>query len=44
MNIITYRQEQAPEFPVLPANRWPLAAVAMTMLAVTLTISPFQPN
>ena len=44
MNVITYRQEQAPEFPMLPASRWALAAVAMTMLAVTLTISPFQPN
>ena len=44
MNILTYRQQQAPEYPTLPANRivWALAAIAM--LALTLTISPIQTN
>src|SRR5580698_1229125 len=42
MNIFTFRQEQAPEYPMLPASRWPLAVLALIMLAVTLTISPIQ--
>jgi membrane-associated protease RseP (regulator of RpoE activity) len=42
MNVLTYRQEQAPEYPMLPASRWPLAVLALIMLAVTLTISPIQ--
>jgi len=44
MNVITYRQQQAPEYPMLPANRWALALVGMIMLALTFTISPFQLN
>lgn len=42
MNIITRRQEQAPELPPLPGNRWILAAVAVLMLALTFTVSPFR--
>lgn len=42
MNIITRRQEQAPELPPLPSNRWILAAVAVLMLALTFTVSPFR--
>jgi membrane-associated protease RseP (regulator of RpoE activity) len=42
MNVLTYRQEQAPEYPMLPANRWPLAVLAVIMLALTFSISPFQ--
>jgi membrane-associated protease RseP (regulator of RpoE activity) len=42
MNIMTYRHEQAPEYPMLPASRWPLALLAAIMLALTFTISPFQ--
>src|ERR1700733_9903342 len=42
MNVITYRQRQAPEFPTLPASRWVLALLALIMLALTFTVSPFQ--
>ena len=42
MNVLTYRQEQAPEYPLLPASRWPLAILAAAMLALTFTISPFR--
>jgi membrane-associated protease RseP (regulator of RpoE activity) len=42
MNVLSYRQRQAPEYPTLPANRWPLAVLAVIMLALTFTISPFQ--
>jgi len=42
MNVLTYRQRQAPEFPRLPFNRWVLALLAMIMLVLTFTISPFQ--
>jgi membrane-associated protease RseP (regulator of RpoE activity) len=42
MNVITYRQRQAPVYPVLPASRWLLAALAVIMLALTFTVSPFQ--
>jgi hypothetical protein len=44
MNILTYRQQQAPRFPDLPASRWPLAVLAAIMLALTFTVSPFQMN
>ncbi len=44
MNILSYRQQQAPRFPDLPASRWPLAVLAAIMLALTFTISPFQVN
>jgi membrane-associated protease RseP (regulator of RpoE activity) len=42
MNVLSYRQRQAPEYPMLPASRWPLAVLAVVMLALTFTISPFQ--
>jgi membrane-associated protease RseP (regulator of RpoE activity) len=42
MNVLTYRQEQAPEYPMLPASRWILAVLAIVMLVLTFTISPFQ--
>jgi len=42
MNVMTYRQEQAPDYPMLPASRWPLAVLAAAMLALTFTVSPFQ--
>lgn len=42
MNVMTYHQRQAPEFPMLPASRWPLAVLAVIMLALTFTVSPFQ--
>jgi membrane-associated protease RseP (regulator of RpoE activity) len=44
MNVMTYRQQQAEEFPMLPASRWALALLALIMLALTFTISPFQMN
>jgi membrane-associated protease RseP (regulator of RpoE activity) len=44
MNILTWRQRQAPEFPPLPASRWILAVVALILLLLTFTISPFQVN
>jgi membrane-associated protease RseP (regulator of RpoE activity) len=42
MNVLTYRQQQAPEYPMLPASRWALALVALIMLGLTLTIAPFR--
>ena len=42
MNVLTYRQEQAPAFPRLPISRWILAIFALIMLLLTFTISPFQ--
>lgn len=44
MNLLTQRHQQAPEYPLLPANRWVLALAAATMLAVTFTVSPFRTN
>jgi membrane-associated protease RseP (regulator of RpoE activity) len=44
MNILTFRQRQAPAFPALPGNRWPLAMFALLMLLLTFTVSPFQMN
>jgi membrane-associated protease RseP (regulator of RpoE activity) len=42
MNVIGYRQQQAPQYPMLPPSRWVLAVLAAIMLALTFTISPFQ--
>src|SRR3954470_13322089 len=42
MNVLTFRQQQAPDYPRLPANRWALGLLAAAMLALTFTISPFQ--
>jgi membrane-associated protease RseP (regulator of RpoE activity) len=44
MNVLTYRQRQAPDFPPLPVSRWPLAILALLMLLLTFTISPFRIN
>ncbi len=42
MNIVTWRQRQAPEYPELPRARWPLAFMGLIMLLLTFTIAPFQ--
>jgi membrane-associated protease RseP (regulator of RpoE activity) len=42
MNVVTYRQRQAPEYPALPRNRWAWAVFAAVMLVLTFTVSPFQ--
>ena len=44
MNVFTFRQRQAPEYPALPASRWVLAILALIILVLTFTISPFQQN
>jgi len=44
MNVLTFRQKQAPEYPDLPASRWILALLAAIMLVLTFTVSPFQMN
>jgi membrane-associated protease RseP (regulator of RpoE activity) len=42
MHFLTYRQRQAPEYPLLPGNRWALALFAAVMLGLTFAISPIQ--
>lgn len=42
MNVATWRQRQAPEYPALPTARWPLAFMGLVMLLLTFTITPFQ--
>ncbi len=42
MNVLTYRQKQAPDYPMLPNSRWGLALVALMMLWLTFTVSPFR--
>jgi len=42
MNILTWRHEQAPEYPTLPRNRWVLGLFALAMLLLTISISPLQ--
>jgi len=44
MNVLTWRQKQAPDEPTLPASRWILAALGVAMLLLTFTISPFRVN
>lgn len=44
MNVMTFRQRQAPEYPLLPVGRWILAAVGLAILVLTFTVSPFQLN
>jgi membrane-associated protease RseP (regulator of RpoE activity) len=44
MNVLTFRQRQAPEYPLLPTSRWILGLLALVMLALTFTASPFQLN
>ena len=42
MNVLTYRQQQAPDHPEIPGNRRAWAVVAAIMLLLTFTVSPFQ--
>lgn len=42
MNVLTNRQQQAPRYPDLPANRWPLAVLGAVMLILTFTTSPLR--
>jgi membrane-associated protease RseP (regulator of RpoE activity) len=44
LNVLTFRQQQAPTFPLLPASRWVLGLLALAMLALTFAISPIQLN
>ncbi|HET9306934.1 MAG TPA: site-2 protease family protein [Candidatus Sulfotelmatobacter sp.] len=44
MNILGYRQRQAPEYPLLPPSRWFFGFVALMILVLTFTVSPFQAN
>jgi hypothetical protein len=40
MNIISWRQRQAPDFPEVHGARWVLAVVALAMLVTTFTRVP----
>src|SRR6202167_3689584 len=42
MNIVAWRQRQAPLYPELPSNRWGLALFGGAMLLLTFTVVPFQ--
>jgi membrane-associated protease RseP (regulator of RpoE activity) len=42
MNLLTIRQQQAPDHPALAVSRWALALFAGLMLMLTFTVSPFQ--
>lgn len=42
MNIVTWRQRQAPSYPELPSNRWGFAVFGLAMLLLTFTVAPFQ--
>jgi membrane-associated protease RseP (regulator of RpoE activity) len=42
MNVATWRQRQAPEFPPIPRSRWLMALIAVAMMVLTFTIAPFQ--
>ncbi len=42
MNIISWRQRQAPDFPELRGARWGVAVLGLLMLIVTLTPSPLR--
>jgi membrane-associated protease RseP (regulator of RpoE activity) len=44
MNVLTWRQRQAPDEPTLPASRWIWATLALLMLVLTFAISPFRVN
>jgi hypothetical protein len=41
MNIFTWRQRQAPDYPELPRSRWGLGLIGLALLALTLTPVPF---
>ena len=42
MNVLTIRQRQAPDYPVIPRNRWVWTLLAAVILLLTFTTSPFQ--
>jgi len=42
MNILTWRQRQAPDYPDLPVSRWALALVGLVLLLLTFTVVPFS--
>lgn len=42
MNVLTIRQRQAPDYPVIPGNRWIWALSAAIILLLTFTASPFR--
>jgi hypothetical protein len=42
MNVISWRQRQAPDFPGISSGRWLLAAVALLMLVLTFAPVPFH--
>jgi len=42
MNVLTFRQRQAPEYPMVPVSRWAWTVLAALMLGLTFTVSPFQ--
>ena len=42
MNIISWRQRQAPEFPAIHGSRWLLALIGLILLILTLTPMPFR--
>ncbi len=41
MNIISWRQRQAPDYPDLPPSRWALAVAGLLLLVLTFTVVPF---
>jgi len=41
MNIMTWRQRQAPDFPAIRGDRWGLALLGLLMLILTFTPAPF---
>ncbi len=42
MNVLGFRLEQAPEYPMLPRSRWVQALIGALMLALTFKLSPFH--
>jgi membrane-associated protease RseP (regulator of RpoE activity) len=42
MNVISWRQRQAPDFPGISSGRWLLAALALLMLVLTFAPVPFH--
>jgi membrane-associated protease RseP (regulator of RpoE activity) len=42
MNIISWRQHQAPDYPEMHGSRWLFALLALIMLILTLTPTPFR--
>jgi membrane-associated protease RseP (regulator of RpoE activity) len=42
MNIVSWRQRQAPDFPHIHGSRWVLALLGLLMLILTLTPIPFH--